>query len=466
MTQRSPQAYVTFFLLFYDVDVKDCLSLFGEGVDQLVNRLPFLSGEVSQSPAGQRYTEQIQPCEETLARIPMYKVKYSTEPMTRIMDQLGLVIWHKAFCPLPPFLDSAAGRPAVRFQGTGLSDGIVLSASFNHRVFDLVGIDLVLRSLAACCSACSARTASPCPLPLDVDHDLQVRQKLFDYRGENCNDSMRYGENYRHYYDPVTEFESAIAAHKTQIYTFSSDKLARIRSICNSLIPECTESVSFSTNSLSTSDVLNAILAICIQRSRAERQAQSSSVQRPGELSFAVNLRPMLQQQFDANRYFGNLVTMLQVSPINPPGLPGPEDLRFDLIQITNLALRIRQKLQTVDNEYFQQLASYLDLQKDPISTKFADVSFISHRAWNLYDLNFGQILGKIDALRYESWPIDGFCIVMPARINDPSSWADVLITLTPVVLEALDTDPLFNFLLSREQLVKVRPGIIPSSCL
>lgn len=459
----SPQVYVTFFLLFHGVDVKNCLSLFEEGVGQLVNRLPFLAGDVSPSPTGQKFTEQIQPCQETLAAIPIYKVKYNGEPMARVMDQLGLVIWHKVFCPLPPLLDSVAGRPVVRFQGTGLPDGVVLGTSFNHRVFDIVGIDLVFRSLAACCSASSAGTTIPCPLPLNVDHDLQVRQELSDYRGQNWNDSARYGANYRHY-SPF--MESAIAAHNTKMYTFASDRLASIRSICNSLIPECTESVSSPTSYISTSDVLNAILAICIQRSRAKRQTQPLSVQRPGELSFAVNLRPMLQEQIDANGYFGNLITMLQVSPITPSNLPGPEYPRFDLLQITNLALRIRQKLQTVDNEYVQQLGSYLDRQKDYLSLKFSDVSFTNHRAWNIYDLNFGKTLGKIDALRYETWPIDGFCVVMPARINDPSSWADVVITLTPAVLETLDTDPLFNFLLSREQLVTARPGVIPSSSL
>lgn len=462
----SHQVYVNFFLLFYGVDVENCLRLLGEGIDRLVNRLPFLSGDVFPSPTGQRSTEQIQPCPETLAAIPMYKVKHDTEPMAKAMDQLGLIIWHKAFCPLPPFLDPTAGRPVVRFQGTALSDGIILGVSFNHRVFDVVGIDLVFRSLAACCSASSTRTASPTSLPLDVDHDLPVRQKILDYRGEHCDDRARYAANYQRYCDPVKELGSATAAYKTNMYTFSSDRLARIKSMCHRLIPECTELASSSTSSISTSDVLNAILAICIQRSRIDGQAQPLSMQRPGELSFAVNLRPMLLLQFDAYRYFGNLFTVLQVNPSNALGSPGPGYPRFDLIQITNLALRIRQKLQTVDTEYVRQLGSYLDWQKDPIAFKFTDVSFTNHREWNLYDLDFGRSLGKIDALRYESWPIDGLCVVMPARRNDPASWADVLITSTPGVLDTLEKDPLIDFLLSEEQLVKARPGPTASARL
>jgi fumigaclavine B O-acetyltransferase len=405
----------------------------------------------------------------------MYQERYHKEPISSFIGQFGLTEYHELLCPIPPLLDPSKGRPVVRFQGNAMEDGIILAISFNHNVFDVVGVGHVLRSLAACCDAASNGNNPPTALPLQVDKDLAVRQRILGYGVDALGMNSMCVSSFPSYIGSIAsdELQNAVSRNRTRLYTFSPDKLATIKSICSSLLSLRQGPESASTHFISPSDVLNSALAICIQRSRKNGQCQLSALQKPAKLSFEVNLRPILELP-STERYFGNLITMFTISPLlsdNYPAADSTEYQGFDLFHITKLAIHIRETLSAIDQVYVRQLGTYLAENQDSITLNFADVSFINHRFLDLYDLNFGGILGKVEHLRIQYGLVDGMCVVMPERRRGPLAQSDdhkrsapweVLITSTPAVLEILEKDQLFSFLMSEEQPVSSRwPPII-----
>ncbi|OGM44315.1 hypothetical protein ABOM_007218 [Aspergillus bombycis] len=127
-------------------------------------------------------------------------------------------------------------------------------------------------------------------------------------------------------------------------------------------------------------------------------------------------------------------------------------------------ALTLRQKISAVTPEYIRELGSHLRQQAGiQLTTRLADCGVTDMRPLKMYSLNFGGQLGFIDYLWLQLEPVDGTCVIMPTRFKDSDNhygskvqglW-DILITLKPNVLDALEKDPLFSFLVEKkEQLI------------
>ncbi|KNG86809.1 hypothetical protein ANOM_004658 [Aspergillus nomiae NRRL 13137] len=314
---------------------------------------------------------------------------------------------------------------------------------FSHNVFDAAGAGYVLESLAACCyNTSTGGTDAQMPLALDPEADLRIRQVILDDSSRPCS-TEKFSENYRCNVREKArdELASVVAVYHHKMYTLSENKIQILRATCNNLAP-CFEKVPSSrARSISRSDIVSAALALCVKRSRAAA-AQSGLVSKPkepGRFALAVNLRPRLRK-VGAEKYFDSFMTTVQINSIQKDVYPGGgfSDYKgFDLLHLTRIALNFRQKVTAVTPEYFHELSSHF--------------------------LNFGGQLGFIDYLWLQLKPVDGTCVIMPARIKDSDnhygskvegSW-DVLITLKPNVLDTLEKDPLFSFLVEKkEQLI------------
>ncbi|KAB8257641.1 transferase family-domain-containing protein [Aspergillus pseudonomiae] len=466
----SPRGYPAFLLFFRSTNPQTGLQALEDGVAKLIQRLPFLAGDIHPCPCDHPFKEQIQPSPRTLDKVPMFQSQYQSVPMSSVVSQLGSAIYTNTLCPIRPRLDDSEPHPVLRFQGTQLKDGIVLSMSFSHNVFDAAGAGYVLESLAACCyNTSTGGTDAQMPLALDPEADLRIRQVILDDVSRPYS-TGQFSENYRcNASEKVRdELASVVAVYHHKMYTLSANKIQILRTTCNNLTP-CFEKVSSSqARSLSRSDIVSAALALCVKRSRAAAAPSGlvSKPKEPGRFALAVNLRPRLRK-VGAEKYFGSFMTTVQINSIQKDVSPGGgfSDYRgFDLLHLTRIALNFRQKVAAVTPEYVHELGSHLRQQKNiRLTTRLAEFGVTDMRPLKMYSLNFGGQLGFIDYLWLQLKPIDGTCVIMPARIKDSDnhygskvegSW-DVLITLKPNVLDTLEKDPLFSFLVEKkEQLV------------
>ena len=474
------------FLCFRSSDPQGCLSCLERGIDNLVSCIPFLTGEIT--PCGDLGLKcgllQVQPSDIPIKDIAMLSTKRypgqflppnqclkSSSPETAIREIPSL---DGSYYPLPTFIPDSELKPVLRFQANIMSDGILLGISFSHSVFDGTGAGKIIEMFAECCRSSSLQSIN---LPTNCATESKLRkafsQLAFTHQSQHDHASD-YGP-----IDPPTDSanekpeitRSLIPALKTCPFVFSSEKITFLRDMCNDIIPLVArmhkvsqdDSVEIGKTSwsrfVSSNDVLTSLIGLCIERAR--NKAGSISTECTG-LAMSVDLRERLQPPLP-EFYLGNAVKVIRthtrlscddaasgVQSISCPAL-GKEQV----FQLASIAFRIRSALESTDDSHIRSLISYLHKQPDwsEICLKAAGTVVSSWRHLNVYNLDFGPKIGKIDNFEIEHGLFDGMSVILPAvRIGDThhkrGPW-DVRITLNPDNMDSIMMDTLFNWALS-----------------
>ncbi|KAJ5515516.1 hypothetical protein N7527_007076 [Penicillium freii] len=214
-----------------------------------------------------------------------------------------------------------------------MSDGLVLTMTYHHSIFDGTGAGIVLEALGECCRGPKPDEHFSLLSQLARD-EVKLRQVLLDTRPVGNLDipnprPMMANTANKNGSDKV--FESPDNACPltpiTRKFSFCPARLGRLKAHCNSLLPSPV---------LSSNDVLTTFLAIGIHEARGIPVPS-------GELVMVVNLRGRLHS-LQLSSYLGNFVTALQV-PLPPNGPPCECEINHvDLQKVAQVALLIRQQ--------------------------------------------------------------------------------------------------------------------------
>lgn len=456
-----PKVYIFKSLYFRSVDTTSSLSRLQSGIDILVSRLPFISGEVAPCDdlVNKTGVLQVEMSGPSLQEMPMLLVKsFPGRPWPERRNMS--ILLDESYHPLPGVIPKSHARPVVRFQANLLPDGLVLCMGYNHSVFDGTGAGTILEMLADCCRDGPEGIIS---LPITGELEDHLRQRLLDAAVENpprepydmhCADTEM----------PVGD-EGCPAMFPTCAFLLSPERIDSLRDACNTLLGHL-ESAGTGSESqetpyysdarrpkyVSSNDVLTALLAVSVERAREIVGAQERE---SNSLAMAVDLRGRLKSM--PKNYLGNLVTTVWASYHRPresdpsgilqmiPKLNRPNIGDDDLLWIASVAIRIRLGLEAIDEKHIRGLVHYLQEKEDwaHFGIHFTDPIFISSwRHLKVYDLEFGPGLGKIEQFEMNVGNTDGLCVVMPAnrRVgkNEHKPLWDIRFILNPEVMEAL----------------------------
>lgn len=281
--------FLPYILYFNTPDPQTAVSTLQKGIDKLIFQLPWLAGNVvlHSPPEGPKNRMHIAPPRSSPSEVPMLQVKR----FDRNEDFHALPV--HAYLPLPTFIPASEQRPVRRFQANVFPSNIVLAMSFWHSVFDGTGAGVILEALAECCQRVDDESEPPITQTIAMTY-ADLRNKVSDFPSK-CQVKLEHNVQLgAPTFDPSISSEqwnaiesAAASAVETKRYTFSPEKVARLKEICVQFLPRIQSSTRISSN-----DVITATLAICVDRALHPERAN-----RTGSADFlmAVDLRNRIQ---------------------------------------------------------------------------------------------------------------------------------------------------------------------------
>ncbi|OKL59181.1 hypothetical protein UA08_05664 [Talaromyces atroroseus] len=447
--------YIPQNLCFRTADHEQCLSRLQAGINLLMARLPFLTGEIvprTDHDGAKPGELRIQPGKSSdgMMAIPMLTIKHFAgvilppvlvrgSDAVKTDDRATVASLDSQFFPLPPILPPEQPRPVMRMQANVVADGVILSMAFSHSVFDGTGTGRVHELLAECCRA--AATERPVFLPTDGKEEAALRNRLTT-AGEGGHPKIDHsGEIGQSYAYESKESEANTEDSKQLLaadllmraFIFSPERLERLRKACSVLLPLLThlynQKVEDSTTRtkwptfLSSNDVLTAVLGVCVERTRGKGGVDVSSPTR--NLTFAVNFRRRLAGLPD--HYLGNAVMPSRVYfrlPVDEqPGLLDSLENSIDLhplqgsgidarglLEIANLAFQSRAGILAIDDAFLRSWMAFLTGQPDygSMNLRYGVMVVTSWRDLMINSLDFGPGLGEVENFEFNFGVADG----------------------------------------------------------
>ncbi|KAF7596073.1 hypothetical protein BBP40_003335 [Aspergillus hancockii] len=340
--------------------------------------------------------------------------------------------------------------------------------SFNHSVFDGTGAGKVLELLAQCCSGPREKA-----LISAGDTQCGMRQSIanvFEHSAHMIDHSKETGPAPMIPEIPEGKVAEIMAQATSSLSTcrliFAAARILHLKQGCSQVLSNTYNQTAVLNKDngrsqfVSSNDVLTALLAISINRTRCRTRKparQPDSV----DIFTVVNMRERLPSPTFKD-YLGNMAVPLRLTTFlhdfksERRRATGPEghyeSIIDELPAITSLALMLREMVQSKDAQYFSSFISFIQSQGDWRKTSFpvADINFSSWRHLRAHSLEFGTGFGKVKSFDMLFGLFDGVCIVMPAfnsSEHQVSPW-EVHITLNSDELDLFTDDELIRWLL------------------
>ncbi|GFF56999.1 hypothetical protein IFM51744_09056 [Aspergillus udagawae] len=451
-----PLVYGTCGISFQPQRLEEGVSVLQNGISQLIDVLPFLTGEVALSNVSDKANAmEVRPSAKTsgldsvlyMKCYPEFRLSSPPANSTTAADQGTEAGCREAFAKLTPeFKCSGLPAPVCRFQLNVLADGIVLCVMTNHAAMDGSGLGALLNLLAVCCRNVS-RSVEPFPTSMGA----QAETRFFL---ENL--ARRYPPSGTDLYEKYSTISgagygdlanNALVSHN---FVFSSKRIAGVKSRCIDLLAKShKESHPSQGVYVSSCDILSSLVWVCINQGRLPTM-QPKLPDFHSTMGIAVDTRQRCDPRLPKS-YLGNSVVMMEAK-ISASELqfsndsdkrPG-DDLTIsneEIRLLTQFALRIRSQISRVDNHYAGRILSRVFHSTDWSSSRVTptDVMISSLRHWDSFELDFGQTLARITTLDILPAPIPGACLIKPKRFNaeGKETW-DMTITLPEKEIDAL----------------------------
>ncbi|OJJ71574.1 hypothetical protein ASPBRDRAFT_126150 [Aspergillus brasiliensis CBS 101740] len=439
--------FLPYILYFDTADTQAALSTLQKGIDKLISQLPWLAGDVilHSEPDGPKNRMHIAPPSIPLSEVPMLKIKvfdgdedFRSHPI-------------QSYLPLPTFIPAYQQRPVLRFQANVFPGKLIVAMSFWHSVFDGTGAGVILEAVAECCKSINEELTTNLVRTIAETH-ADLRKEVSNFPSKcitRLDHSVELGTPV---FDPniSTEqwnaMESALASTvETKRYTFSPEKVAKVKDICVQLMPQLRSSVWISSN-----DVITATLAICVDRVLHPDRADKTQT---ADFLMAVDLRNRVDPPLPET-YLGNSIFPVH-DDIYFKEMAGQTGDDADLLHLAQLALRVRTKLASMDETLMYSASAAVTDYEDwtKVEAGPAGIIVTSWRGLKVFSLDFGAGLGHIVDFEPGLTLVPGGCIFLPSRTSQEKSGStpmwEVCITLKAGDSQALEKDPLFNRLLA-----------------
>ncbi|GKZ33111.1 hypothetical protein AbraIFM66950_002889 [Aspergillus brasiliensis] len=465
-----PKVYFTFYLSFLLKDPQSGVESIQKGLTTLINLVPFLAKDVAPSRDDEENHDNvhcIQPPSPRSQSIPMLRIRHHlNESVHSMLDTASCtgvedLQFSERYAPLPTVLDPHESQPILRFVANVMIDGVILSLSFNHMAADGTGIGNILELLSECCRNGHEDKHV-------ARFDLELRRQLSSPTITTGHQPLRtFWETYTpeetfHCLEPET-WSTAATSMASELNTFrfriSARKARRLKEICTSVLLSSGEEDNLlgkdSQLFISSNDVLTALLSIWLHQTHtANAISEDNNDNENYTVAFVANLRSRMHPPWPEH-YIGVLLTMVLVFRSTFTNFVDEQkakrvasDTGIDkeaLVQITNLAMNMRKKLQEIDDGYVRGLLAHMQQQRDwsQMNIKGGDYSFSSIRHLKVHGLDWGPSLGKIDGFRLYFGLLGDFCLLLPADLE--GGW-DMQVSLRPVQQRVLVESRLFRW--------------------
>lgn len=430
------------YILYFDTpDPQAALQNLQNGVDKLVSKLPWLAGDVilHSDPEGPKTRLYIAAPQVPISETRILQVKHFAQDQDIQSASL------QSYLPVPTFIPASDQRPVLRFQANVFPSKIVLAMCFWHNVFDGTGAGVILEALAECITSADA------PITQEIaETHLDLRKKVSKFPAlcrERLDHSVELGPplfDSNTSADQWTQIETAMAsAVQTKRYSFSPEKVAKVKEICTKLLPQVTSESTW----ISSNDIITAVLAITVDRVlHPERSKKTESA----DFLMAVDLRSRVQLP---EKYVGNTIFPVHDDVYFRDGLAEKQE-DPDLFHLTQLALRVRTKLASMDDNLVYSASATVAEGDDwtGLEGTPADIIVTSWRALKAYSIDFGPSIGHLKDFEPGFALVPGGCIFLPARVAEegkPAPPWEVCITLKTGDDKTLIADPLFSQILA-----------------
>ncbi|KAG0155444.1 hypothetical protein PDIDSM_1021 [Penicillium digitatum] len=418
--------FMNFFLSFRK-NTEECLIAINQGVSGLVERLPILAGDVIQttSPDGRMNVMQIVPSSTLIHEVPM----------DREVCISGRYVPPVSLLPISP-----GPRPVFRLRSNVLADGLVLAVGFHHSVFDATGAGRLIEKLAERCRDPGSQNLTPTS---ELKEEIYLRRLVDDAGMLTARSSCRDKEESQDCKIEAPTAESDWVMPKLDVYSFhfAAATIAQLKTACSGGLSDLqsrqhdddVRPVDDSRNPkqkfISTNDILTALVALDMYKARTH-QMKDAQTDKTAEMVMIVDLRKRFASL--PSTYLGNSVSIIRANAHPHSVLPKPAVsiskrhqhptiANAALLEITALALQIRQKLALIDDPSVRRDLARLMRKQDwsQMGTHLPNMMVSSWRQLKVYGLDFGPALGQIVEFNPQATLVDGFCIIQPERASE-----------------------------------------------
>ena len=300
--------------------------------------------------------------------------------------------------------------PAVAAQVNIVDGGIIFCVAFHHSVMDGTGYSTVFKLLASHCGGASFALSSG---SLD-------RQPLFHLHGtNNLPPAYEIPKNPSH--------SPEMPSMSTAIFTLDASAISLLKHDIAEEISGHGEGAVWT----STNDVIATVLWHGIVTARSSNQES--------RLGMAVNGRSRLSLP---ETYLGN------VNIYATCVVPASTLQSTSVEAMAQTAVAVRKSISQVDQTYISNLVKAVESLDDPskVAPSFKsflgpDLAITSWLDMGFEDLEWGSLLGKVDAVRIPQAAFDGLCIILPRTVDDG---IEVLVGLKTEHMERLKDDEHF----------------------
>jgi fumigaclavine B O-acetyltransferase len=433
-----PPAHMFTFFTFELERPSESIQILQEALSRLLVALPFLSGNVAMSSQikDKVNLQEVRPADgPTMLQFPMLQVQHHRNKVCAIDWD---AIFNQNYIPLPLVMSSSLPIPVARFQANVMKDAVVVCMASHHMAMDGLGAMAVLESLAACC-----RNAAPIT---SMILQAEVRKQIAAATSAKPVD----------HHDGYGQPPHLTAIPISRNFTLSAEKIRKLKETCNSIILGGAEDKAYPT--LSSNDIVTALIWICVMRAR-----QANSMLVPGKLTSSLNLgvsvRTILQPGIPRS-YIGNAVLVAPCSfPLKAMEGRGKYWAQ-DLCLLCDVAQAVRSEVQAITNEHVRKIVSHITQSSNwgSFQIQYPDLVVSNLRQSDIYQWDFGSVLGRVSNVDIPDPRFDGLCWIRPANPiltsnpqagRDQSPPWDLRVVLEESVMQCLQEESFFRWMQS-----------------
>ncbi len=432
-----------------------------DGLRETITSIPFLAASVikcsSQKGAlkmGGPFStiDEIFSCHEHLEGMNYSALKEASFPLEPLNAS-----FLSPLLPAPPVPEPA---PVMRVRMTRVERGFILYICIHHCVVDVNGLAALLKVWAAHCRNTSDKEVL-------VDPDCLDRTALLG--SSKVSSSVRPAEIwYRPRYRPTGKEISLLFTSlnrtlrsclikclvplapvpstpdsETALYYFPAKTLKELK------VEVLKHAVAAGVEWLSTNDILSALVWSAAMQARGT--SWQPNIQSRSTVGMSVDIRGRLEPPLP-NSYIGNAigicwVTISRKSLLSAADPASPQAL-------AKVATSIRKSLSGVDNARMRNLVAYVEGQQDLTKLSWGspttDFMVTTWAGQDSYGLDWGEVIGKCEAIRARKLAITDYCVILPRHPSQgcdeaSSGGLEVMISLRSDRMRRLQAGKLMN---------------------
>ncbi|KAI0841217.1 transferase family-domain-containing protein [Hypoxylon sp. FL0890] len=349
---------------------------------------------------------------------------------------------------IPPDTIPPLSNPAPVFQArlTLVKGGFILCVAIHHNTTDITGFGALFKIWASHCRTHSSAAIGFDPAWLNREA-LRKRPSLSSKPTPTSIPELLHVQGP----DDLNRFAGALLRHsdfKTAIYFFPQKTLRALKQAVNDQLTS--QDVA---SWISSGDILTALLWSGILAAESDPK---TSAKGNNTIGFPVNFRSRLNPPLPPD-YLGAafVMTAATVSKENllsfaTGASPPSGDMLLDSASISKLAeiaSAIRASLRRVDEESVRDMLMYLDIMPDDhppiiLGPRHDGISIVSWADQGVYELDWGNPIGKCDAVRMPRLMYKRYPIVLPrvpSTVNGDGRGLEVIVSLDRQVLEKFE---------------------------